>query len=467
MAREQELSILTYLIQNPNVYEGYNERIKEIYFRYEPAQLLYKIFESAFTKHQKFPNFAEFEFTLTQTHPDLSPFVRSKVMEDAGAIYTASPTGSTQEALLRYLIERESYTIGDILQSEDYVKIVEELPKIQQRIEKLQGLSSTALTDKSWFCPFRKEFIEDPLRFNEFFKGRPWVRTGIGRLDHRLQGGLKPGELSIIVGTTGAGKSLFMLHVALAALRDGHRVVYYALDNTEQEMVERIYANITGVPIQAQKEKEDFVERLKMVVKEEWADRFFLVEWPANSRTVRDVRRHLQDVERRCKKGDIARGIPEEKAGRIELVVVDYGDCLLAEQKFNEPRHSYGFTFQRLMGLAVETKASVLTGTQGNRVSLGRDVLTLESISEAYNKSWPAGLVMTFCQSYAEREMRQFRLAVVKARREQLNYCVPCKVDYGTMRVFDNTEVDVVPIRAKEKVLEGKKTPSSATEHLG
>ena len=61
------------------------------------------------------------------------------------------------------------------------------------------------------------------------------------------RGGLPKKTLNIALAGTGVGKSLFMCHVAAAALAQGKNVLYITLELAEPEVAKRIDANLMNV----------------------------------------------------------------------------------------------------------------------------------------------------------------------------------------------------------------------------
>jgi circadian clock protein KaiC len=62
------------------------------------------------------------------------------------------------------------------------------------------------------------------------------LSTGIPGLDEVLQGGLDPGSLCLVEGTSGAGKTNLGLHFALEGTRRGEAVLYLTLGETKREL---------------------------------------------------------------------------------------------------------------------------------------------------------------------------------------------------------------------------------------
>jgi replicative DNA helicase len=82
-------------------------------------------------------------------------------------------------------------------------------------------------------------------------KGIPAVTTGITDLDAALAGGFRAGELIVVAGRPGMGKTSFGVHLALEAAAKGHLVGFYSLEMPEEQVARRALAMTARVPFQA------------------------------------------------------------------------------------------------------------------------------------------------------------------------------------------------------------------------
>jgi replicative DNA helicase len=72
----------------------------------------------------------------------------------------------------------------------------------------------------------------------------PIVSTGIGDLDRKLGGGFEPGELILLAGRPGMGKSAIALSVAMNVARAGGGVGFFSLEMTEDPLAMRALSTL-------------------------------------------------------------------------------------------------------------------------------------------------------------------------------------------------------------------------------
>lgn len=71
-------------------------------------------------------------------------------------------------------------------------------------------------------------------------RGRAAVATGFSPLDHMISGGLKPGELMLVGGAQGLGKTTLTLQMARNMARAGAQVLYVCYEHDEQFLLTRL-----------------------------------------------------------------------------------------------------------------------------------------------------------------------------------------------------------------------------------
>ena len=128
--------------------------------------------------------------------------------------------GEFESFTRRKELERAILKSADLLEKGDYDP-VEKLIKDAVQISLTKDMGT--------------DYFADPAgRINKYFNSGGQVSTGWPSLDRLLYGGFSRGELNIFSGSSGSGKSLVMMNIALSWLQAGLHGVYITLELSEE-----------------------------------------------------------------------------------------------------------------------------------------------------------------------------------------------------------------------------------------
>jgi KaiC/GvpD/RAD55 family RecA-like ATPase len=205
---------------------------------------------------------------------------------------------------------------------------------------------------------------------------------GIPELDAVTDGGLWRGAHCLIIGDTGAGKSMMLSHAACASLLSGLFVVYATLELPEALVLARIKANLTGVPINA------LMNGSMAVAKERLAaldglGLFIVKHFSASTSTVEDLRDWVKVCE-------------DEVAHKIDVLVVDYADKLTHKVTGKETNeyHAQRFIHDALRDYAEEHDHWSLTASQRRDIH-GKKRADAGDAADSKHKGRIADMVIT------------------------------------------------------------------------
>lgn len=441
----QDLRYVSVLYRNPHLFDSYADKLHEKHFGYPGARLLFTLIRRAYEEHGEAPGQEELSFLLDQEMGKRKTVLidADGFREDLKEVLDLEVTGVSEFELQTFIVSKE--IASTTLKLSDWRPEDGPAPFALFR-EKLQELELLAAKDVSGlgFSPFSEEFVKDPKKIiSELYGGTP-IGTGHSELDKFLIGGFKPGELVLLAGTPGLGKSMVMLNWALdAVMRQGKRIIYYAMDNTPAEMLERIWCNVGDAEIDQLTDTDTDAWAKNIREAKGWQginrvagyhNNFWLMHYPPEAVSVREIQRHLRWVRAMWRQQDLEAG--REPSGP-DMIFVDYGDIIKAPQSRNEYRLELKSICDALARVAQEEKLVVVNGSQGNKDALDKPIVTMRNLSEAFGKSFVASVVIALCQTDEERSMDPPRLgcAVVKARRPDSNYIIYYDVEYKKMRI--------------------------------
>lgn len=241
------------------------------------------------------------------------------------------------------------------------------------------------------------DFHEDfEKRYTDTF--RRHIPTGHPVLDRLIEGGHGMGEIGIIVGGTGSGKSMALVSMGAHALLKNFNVIYYTLELSDVVVSKRFDSCLTNIPTsELQVYKDDVREKLSKI-----GGRLIVKEYPSQGASVQTIRNHLVKMNRFKFKPD--------------LIIVDYLDLLKPTFRHSEKRHELGEMVEELRGLAKEFEAPLWTVTQANRTGYKADLVTMDTISESFSKTFAADLVVTLTRTLKEKEAGKATFHVAKNR---------------------------------------------------
>jgi hypothetical protein len=144
------------------------------------------------------------------------------------------------------------------------------------------------------------------------------------------------------------------------------------------------------------------------------------------------------------------------------LIIVDYGDILRPKDIRKEKRHELESIYEDLRAISQEYKCPVWTASQTNRSGLNAEVITMESISEAFNKCFVADFIFTVSRTIEDKAIKSGRVLIAKNRNGPDGMIFPIYMDTASVkiRVLEQTEETIGQIMtktAKEQAADLKK----------
>ena len=264
------------------------------------------------------------------------------------------------------------------------------------------------------------EWISD---FEERFKvrARNPISTGWTEMDKISKNGLGKGELGVVIAPTGAGKSMVLTHLGAQALQAGHNVVHYTLELLDTVVAGRYDSCITGIELNDLLDKKDEIyEQIKDI-----DGKLIIKEYPTKTASVKTLRNHLEKITKR--------------GGEIDMIIVDYADLLKPTSNYREKRTELESIYEELRSLAYEFSCPVWTASQTNRSGLDAEVITMNSISEAFSKCFVADFIFSVSRTIMDKAKNGGRVFIAKNRNGPDGIVFPIFMDTS------NVKIDVLP----------------------
>jgi hypothetical protein len=295
-----------------------------------------------------------------------------------------------------------------LIKSVDLIKS-SSFDEVSKVIDNALKLGSDNTLGYDYMADFEERFLK---------KARDPVTTGWPDIDEIAKGGLGKGELGVVVAPTGAGKSMVLVHLGAQALKEGKNVLHYTLELADTVVGGRYDAAITGVEL---KNLAVFKEKIYDEIKD-ITGRLIIKEYPTRSASIQTIKNHIEKLKRR----DFA----------PDMVIVDYGDLIRPEKGGKEEkRHQLETIYEELRGIAQICECPLWTASQTNRSGLNAEVITMESISEAFNKCFVADFIFTVSRTVEDKNTNQGRIFVAKNRNGPDGLVYPIFMDTSNVKI--------------------------------
>lgn len=228
----------------------------------------------------------------------------------------------------------------------------------------------------------------------------------IPSLDQVLDGGIRRGTLSVVLGATSVGKTMFLVYLSAVARIQGLKVLYLSLEDTDKVVKDRFDNLFFGgrVYVDYVMKKKEFLDRFGGGI---WVEYNFAVD-------LQRVKSYIQNY--------------KEKLGGFDVLVVDYGDLILPSHRTGDEFVDQGAIFEELMHIAETEDLYVITASQATRAALSARNITLQHIGRSFRKVQVAHYVIALAQNAEEEEKGVIRIVILKNKFGPRGITVSCNV---------------------------------------
>lgn len=268
-------------------------------------------------------------------------------------------------------------------------------------------------------------------------KGCSW---GSSTLDQRV-GRIQEGEIGVIAGVPGAGKTAWLGHFATTSFKEKKNVAIFSFEVNKQRLSTRVYKSLFHIDtnqllnLDSQKASE-------------------MMEDPNNG-DIRIICRQANS----CSANDMSAILNDLKTyeGWVpDLILVDYILITKSNDRRMDSSNTYKYyktVTEELRNLAVEWKCPLITAVQLNREAMGdkggsKAVVTSKDISESRGVLDTADYVFIIEQTEAEKYSEKdsngygikgiYRLRSDKNRNGDNGFTTPFIIDWRTMAITED-----------------------------
>ncbi len=272
--------------------------------------------------------------------------------------------------------------------------------------------------------------IDYEERYESYHRKEDKIEFDLEYFNKITKGGLPNKTLNIALAGTGVGKSLFMCHVASAALLQGKNVLYITLEMAEEKIAERIDANLLNVPIQDITDLPKVMYESKVTnLAKKTQGTLIIKEYPTASAHMGHFKSLLQEL-------------ALKKSFRPDIIFIDYLN-ICASSRY-------------LRGLAVEANLPIVSATQTTRSGYGSSDVELTDTSESFGLPATADLMFALISTDELEPLGQIVVKQLKNRYNDptINKRFIVGIDRAKMRLYDceqSAQEDIVDSGQEEE----------------
>jgi replicative DNA helicase len=227
------------------------------------------------------------------------------------------------------------------------------------------------------------------------------------------QGGIGKGELGIVFGNPGGGKSWAVIAMAAHAAKLGYNVLYYTLELSETYVARRIDANLLNIPVDQitkhRTEVENIVSELPGKIK--------VKEFPSGKTTLDNIEQHVEQLKTQYE------FIPD-------IIIIDYIDLL--KNSARDRLEGTEDIYTSIRGLARELGLPIVTPSQANRTGAKSDIIEGDNIAGSYSKLMIGDIVVSLARNRKDKLEGTGRWHIMKNRLGADGMTFASKIDTST-----------------------------------
>lgn len=257
---------------------------------------------------------------------------------------------------------------------------------------------------------------------------RPTIATPWEPINNLFAGGLGPGDLFLIFGGPGVGKSWLSIACAAHAVELGYNVIYYSLELGENYVARRFDSYFTGYSVEECREKRSEIEALMQNL----PGKLIIKEYAPKTASYSTIKAHIQ----KCIDEDM----------KPDLIVIDYVDYVKPAKggKFSERKDEIDDVYIGAKSLAKEYQIPVISPSQVNRAGARDSVVEGDKAAGSYDKLMVTDMAISLSRQKEDKVLGVGRIHVMKNRYGEDGITYNAKVDTNNGHIEFDQQLEQV-----------------------
>ena len=250
------------------------------------------------------------------------------------------------------------------------------------------------------------------------------VPTPWSSINNLIQGGLGNGDLGLIFGNPGGGKSWTLVALGGYAVKMGYNVLHYTLELSESYTGRRYDAFFSQIPVDNLDKHKKEIEALTPDLPGE----LIIREFPTGKTTTNALESHIKKV--------------QDLGIKPDLIIIDYIDLLATKKRNVDRKGEIDDIYTSIKGLARELDIPIWSVSQVNRAGAKDNIIEGDKAAGSYDKLMITDFSMSLSRKKEDKVNGTGRLHIMKNRYGMDGFTFKANVNTSTGNIEVGDEYD-------------------------
>ncbi len=427
-----QTKVIGALLTQKNFLVNVSDSLEKEYFENQANQWVVKEIQSYFSKYHTVPTMEVLSTEVKKIDNDVLKIAITEGLREAYKESQANDLDWVENEFTNFCknqqVKKAIMTSVDLLGMGDY-----------DSIKTLMNNALKAGEDKNIGHEYDKD-IESRYRIDD----RNAVPFPWPVFNNLTQGGMGKGDLVLVFGNPGGGKSWAVIDMGAYAAAMGFNVVHYSLELAEGYVGKRYDAVFTGIPVDALDKNRAKVEETISKVR----GKVVIKEYPPKRASFDTIQAHLQQLEM-------------QHDFKPDLIIIDYLDYVKSSTRSRngERKEEIGDVYVGAKALAKELGIPVVSPSQANRGAAKSNIIEGDNAAGSYEKIMIGDIILSLARGRKDKVNGTGRWHVMKNRYGADGLTFGSKIDTsnGKIDIYetpldDDDEDDSKPVNSYSSV---------------
>lgn len=273
---------------------------------------------------------------------------------------------------------------------------------LEVALGKIKSIALETIERSNW--PQSSEFLQaESVKTSNKFE--------FGIEDFDKAGGFEEQTLNLFVGGTNSGKSQISIHLMVECVKQGKHGYFVFVEDRRLTIERRLYANITGIPVDDLKSFSLTPDQIKLVrAAEQKINKYVTAEYIYGCSPDFILERAKEIMSQRK-----ANGQPD-----LEVMCLDYLQHIAQMGPGEKAYEKLANAMARYKDFALQYKLAIFTHQQVNRAGIQEQnkdhLITLAELSTSFNAAFVCDCIISLNRSPEQKERQEAVFYVLKGR---------------------------------------------------